>query len=1048
MAAVNSTACSISQNVLTVLSQCQDAVASHWPGLLAKFFTEVDSYLLHATAEAKSNIVYTDLTDARTILKNNHKQLQPRLLAALMEPWNPTERSVQRPKKQTGAGPDLSLIEPEELEKTLITTAVITRLERRFKEPLFQIEQQFAQLRSGSGESQRCPISPKKLCHAFSRALEELQLNHTQVQPIHYVFGNVLESHLEVLYPEISALLVKNNIHPQLPTGHPSSSRVPPGKRLKAEAVKPAEGSRRASRIEGRNGHYSHEIRRESTRGYHEKPCLDQDMGQAMHTLMELQSLLGDGIQRAYAPAQRRSPSAPRQAAVAEGFHDVGEIVQALGQLPLESRSHSDLGSHTGPGALLPEVMENLSQGGEGKALRQQHGNAIHWLNRLLVHVNQDARLNKQVKGQIQQLEMPLYEAALADQGFFSSSAHPARQVLEQLSELQSGDAGVSPEELDRVLERVTYAPGQAAPFFAALTEELDDLHQARDQRFQANLRQLVQECAAQQAFIQARNKPSGEAARAPPRPHLGEGMPKEWRVWLERVRRLQVGESLILSPDSENPQRLNLAWVGENYNPFVFADAQGVKAASMTLQELAVQLMRGAMRIMEVTETSAVAKAMRSMILESHTELEQQALTDPATGLTNRRRFEGELRRVLETGTASRGAGVVGLLRLGEFQAATEKYNESDKEQVLKRMAVDLQQVLEDRGALARLENDAFGFILEGCLAEEGERLARTMVDALQALHVEELGETFSLAGSVGLVSIEDHFASFGSPEGVFKALEAAGLMAILQADYPVAIYPASTAESAAPEVKFDWRAWLETRLERGDSDIHFQHIVPLWREPHGQDGYYAFLLGSQEGGKFIQPGSVFSAAENAAKAIALDQLVIRDVLHWMRDHPSQWESLAGCLMPLSGPSLRDDGLLDYLLGLLMEISVPPSKVCFELKEIAVIGAMQETERLVRTMKEFGCQFCIAGFGDGGGRYDYLKNLPIDLIKIDTAPPQAPGDYVVLKSLNQVAHLLGKKTIIAHIVTAGMGDELRDIGVDFALSPRTSPPWALSREA
>jgi EAL domain-containing protein (putative c-di-GMP-specific phosphodiesterase class I) len=143
------------------------------------------------------------------------------------------------------------------------------------------------------------------------------------------------------------------------------------------------------------------------------------------------------------------------------------------------------------------------------------------------------------------------------------------------------------------------------------------------------------------------------------------------------------------------------------------------------------------------------------------------------------------------------------------------------------------------------------------------------------------------------------------------------------------------------------------------------------------------------------------------------------------------------GFAISLSGAALSDEGLLEFVVGALTETSVPPAKVIFEVTEAEAIDRLSSAVDFIRTLREYGCRFAITDFGAGHATFSYLKTLPVDFVKIDGIfvhdLAQSDNDFAMVKSINEIAHLLGKLTIAEHVDSDAVLDRLKELGVDFA---------------
>ena len=138
-----------------------------------------------------------------------------------------------------------------------------------------------------------------------------------------------------------------------------------------------------------------------------------------------------------------------------------------------------------------------------------------------------------------------------------------------------------------------------------------------------------------------------------------------------------------------------------------------------------------------------------------------------------------------------------------------------------------------------------------------------------------------------------------------------------------------------------------------------------------------------------------------------------------------------------LSGASLNDDRFLDFLFDLMSQHSVPPHVLCFEITETVTIANLTKATAFMKELKEKGCRFALDDFGSGLSSFEYLKNLPVDYLKIDGCfvkeMVKDSIDCAMVASINQIGHVMGIQTIAENVENRLTLEKLRDIGVDYA---------------
>ncbi len=232
---------------------------------------------------------------------------------------------------------------------------------------------------------------------------------------------------------------------------------------------------------------------------------------------------------------------------------------------------------------------------------------------------------------------------------------------------------------------------------------------------------------------------------------------------------------------------------------------------------------------------------------------------------------------------------------------------------------------------------------------------------------------------------------------------------------------------------------------IERGELSLRVQKIAPAALE-HEQLPHYEVLLVMQND---IELLDFITAAERYGRMTKVDRWVLTRVFAELAQFPHFWERASGVSINLSGSSLNDDKLLHFIETLFEDYPVPPGRICFELTETAAVANLTKTADLVRRLQRLGCTFSIDDFGTGFSSYEYLKRLPVDFVKIDGSfvkeIERSPSDLAMVKSINEIAHLLGRKTIAEYVETRRIHEALVELGVDYVQGYGVERPRPLS---
>jgi EAL domain-containing protein (putative c-di-GMP-specific phosphodiesterase class I) len=247
------------------------------------------------------------------------------------------------------------------------------------------------------------------------------------------------------------------------------------------------------------------------------------------------------------------------------------------------------------------------------------------------------------------------------------------------------------------------------------------------------------------------------------------------------------------------------------------------------------------------------------------------------------------------------------------------------------------------------------------------------------------------------------------------------------------------------------EWVTQLDQAVDDGRLILNCQRITPIQNGEDTTDAtHYEILLTMQdELGDVMPPSEFILAAETYNRVTVIDRWVVEHVLQWMSDHRDELDYFGGFAINVSGHSVNDETFADFVLDQFSRCQAPTSKVCFEITETAAIANLDNARDFMNRMKIIGCRFSLDDFGTGLSSYSYLRNLPVDFVKIDGVfvkdLASSPGDYAVVRSINEIGHYMGKKTIAEFVEDDEILAQLREIGVDFAQGYGIEKPLLLS---
>ena len=434
-------------------------------------------------------------------------------------------------------------------------------------------------------------------------------------------------------------------------------------------------------------------------------------------------------------------------------------------------------------------------------------------------------------------------------------------------------------------------------------------------------------------------------------------------------------------------------------------------------------------------------------------TALQHQASHDDLTGLLNRREFQQRLHALVDLRRIDSGPHALLYVDLDQFKVVNDTCGHLAGDELLRQLGMRLKRLVGPHDVIARLGGDEFGLLLRNRPVDAAMHLAKSLCDTVAAYRFTWDERNFEVTASVGVCAIN---ADTVSAEEVLSSADAACYVAKDQGRNRAQLYFGG-ATCTGKRQEMEWVSRLHKALEEDRFQIWQQQILDLKSSPAERGGHLEMLLRLvDEDGTVIAPGHFFPAAERYGLMPAIDRWVIQHLLldrqcgtcshqHGDMAHPTDTYSAIN----LSGASLNDDKFLLFLEDALRRSHTVAPALCFEITETVAVSNFGRVREVMQHLRQFGCRFALDDFGSGMSSFSYLKNLPVDYLKIDGALVRHivgdAADYAMVEAINRVGGVLGLKTIAEFVETEATLGKLRKIGVDYAQGYAIHRPEPLS---
>ncbi|WP_351122997.1 EAL domain-containing protein [Shewanella sp. T24-MNA-CIBAN-0130] len=244
--------------------------------------------------------------------------------------------------------------------------------------------------------------------------------------------------------------------------------------------------------------------------------------------------------------------------------------------------------------------------------------------------------------------------------------------------------------------------------------------------------------------------------------------------------------------------------------------------------------------------------------------------------------------------------------------------------------------------------------------------------------------------------------------------------------------IYHSEDELLAKRDGEFRWVNELKDALNENRFELYAQPIVSL-SDPSQKRIYEVLLRLRTRSGEIAPPGAFLPAAERYNLSEAVDRWVVDHTFSWMELHFKHLDNVDHLAINLSGASLGSHTLLSHIMQQIRLHNLPPSMIKFEITETAAISNLRDATVFIKTL----CEFALDDFGSGLSSFAYLKNLPVSTLKIDGMFVKDilddPIDEAMVKSINDIGHVMGMKTIAEFVENDAIRQRLQEMGVDFA---------------
>ena len=421
------------------------------------------------------------------------------------------------------------------------------------------------------------------------------------------------------------------------------------------------------------------------------------------------------------------------------------------------------------------------------------------------------------------------------------------------------------------------------------------------------------------------------------------------------------------------------------------------------------------------------------------HQEVEYRSRHDHLTGLPNRLEFDRLLAQLFVSAHGGDVVHVLCFIDLDRFKAVNDSCGHAAGDVLLKKVSDLLRQCVRTTDKVARLGGDEFAVLLQNCDLLTAERIAQTICDRMADLRFVFDGKQFDVGASIGLALLDQHWENALALQ---QAADQACFAAKAAGRGRVHIGVGSGHQRFEGQPSRSWGIVLQEAVDKDRFVLFAQPILALTDHP-GQHVEILLRL-SDDSQTLVLPGAFLPAAERCGLAVIIDRWVVAKTCAWLLSESGRSVTSVG--INISGASVIDPAFHEFVVDMLARI--PGTTVCFEITESVAIELAAKALVFFDAMHGAGAQVGLDDVGRGLTSMAYLKRMPVDYLKIDgdvvTNMATDAVNGAMVRSINEIGHLLGMKTVAEGVESEAVVQLLRTIGVDYAQGFHLGAPRAI----
>ena len=408
---------------------------------------------------------------------------------------------------------------------------------------------------------------------------------------------------------------------------------------------------------------------------------------------------------------------------------------------------------------------------------------------------------------------------------------------------------------------------------------------------------------------------------------------------------------------------------------------------------------------------------------------IDHQARHDVLTGLLNRREFENKVEQSL-TLFSEGTTHALCVMDLDRFKIVNDTLGHAAGDELLKQVSQKIKLALRQSDLFARIGGDEFALFLSNINTEDAETIVEKILCSVREYQFVWGNKAFRIGASIGLV---DAPAQVSNYENLYHAADTACYMAKHEGRDRFHTVTYDDKDVTEKREQTQWVNRINDALKENRFTLYTQEICPLHTNQGERVHREVLIRMIDEDGGIIPPMAFIPPAERYDLMPKIDEWVIKNIIKQLQKDTSN----SVYAINLSGQSLTDNKFAEQAIKTLSESNINQHRLCFEITETAAIANLQNATEFLTQLQALGCYTALDDFGSGLSSFAYLKNLPINYLKIDgmfvRQITKDETSRVMVEAINSIGHTMHLKTIAEFVEDEQIRDLLEEMGVDYA---------------